>query len=208
MVDVPEKPVSLRERQREQTRSHLMAVAADLIGANGFNATSIDDIAKAAGAARATVYSYFESKEAIVEEINRAIWDNGEEMYREFGDLGEWNRASVLSWLTDSVLIRWEHDRPLHRAARKGSSKGIEPMYRAYVDRYVAGFTDNAALWQARFSSTETRRRALMLISMVESYMWKLFTFEAEPDRVEVMGTLADVFCDVLRASEETRGVS
>ncbi len=196
--------MSLRQRQRQQTRSHLLAVAADLIGTKGFNATSIDDLAKAAGAARATVYSYFDTKEAIVEEINRAIWDNGVEMYREFGDLADWDRASILGWLTDSVLTRWEHDRPFHRAARKGSSTGVEPMYREYVDPFVAGFTHNAALWQARFSPAETRRRALMLISMVEAYMWKLFTFEVEPDRVAVMGTMADVFRDVLRVPDAT----
>ncbi len=195
--------MSLRERQRQQTRSHLLAVAADLIGTKGFTATSIDDLAKAAGAARATVYSYFDTKEAIVEEINRAIWDNAEEMYREFGDLVDWDRASILRWLTDSVLTRWEHDRPLHRAARKGGSKGIEPMYREYVDRFVEGFSNNPALWEARFTTVETRRRALMLISMVEAYMWKLFTFEAEPDRAEVMGTMAEVFGDVLRAGND-----
>ena len=80
------KPVSLRERQREQTRSHLLDVAAGLLGAKGFNATSIDDIAKAAGASRATVYSHFDTKEAIVEEITQAIWDNGKGMHREFGE--------------------------------------------------------------------------------------------------------------------------
>lgn len=195
--------MSLRERQREQTRSHLLDVAAELIGANGFNGTSIDDLAKAAGASRATVYSYFETKEAIVEEITQAIWDNAVEMYREFGDLTDWDRASILGWLTGSVLTRWEQDRPRHRAARKGRTKAGEDLYREYADCFVAGFTQNAALWEARFSPTETRRRALMLISMVESYMWKLFAFEGEPDRVAVMETVADVVCDVLRADDE-----
>ena len=202
MDNGPGKPMSLRERQRAQTRSHLLDVAADLIGAKGLNATSIDDIAKAAGASRATVYSYFDTKEAIVEEITGAIWDNGEEMYREFGDLADWDRASILGWLTDSVLTRWEHDRPLHQAARKGSTKALESRYKDYADGYVAGFTANTALWRARFSPTETRRRALMLISMVDSYMSKLFAFGTEPDRVEVMETVADVFRDVLRARD------
>ena len=196
------KPVSLRERQREQTYKHLLDVAAELIGTQGFNATSIGDIAKAAGTSRATVYSYFDTKEMIVEEITRTIWNNGEDMYREFGDLADWDRVSILGWLTNSVLTRWEHDRPLHQAARKGSTKTLESGYRAYADRYVAAFTHNTALWQARFSPTETRRRALMLISIVDSYMSKLFSFETEPDRVDVMETVADVFRDVLHAHD------
>ncbi len=202
MDDRPGKPISLRERQREQTHNHLMAVAADLIGEKGFNATSIDDLAKAAGASRATVYSYFDTKEAIVEEITRSLWDRGEEMYGEFGDLADWDRGSILGWLKDSVLARWEQDRPLHRAASKGSTKALESGYREYADRYVAAFTRNTALWQARFSPTETRRRALMLISMIDSYVSKLFMLGTEPDRVAVMETVADVFRDVLRARD------
>ena len=202
MDDRLDKPLSLRERQREQTHQHLLDVAAELIGTKGFNATSIDDLAKAAGASRATVYSYFDTKESIVEEITRALWDNAEEMYREFGDLENWGRTSILGWLTNSVLTRWEHDRPHHRAARKGSSKALDSGYREYADRYVAAFTGNAELWQARFSPTETRRRALMLISMVESFMAKLFTFGIEPDRADVMETMADVFRDVLHVHD------
>ena len=47
MDNRPSKPLSLRERQREQTHNHLLVVAAHLMGAKGFNATSIDDIADA-----------------------------------------------------------------------------------------------------------------------------------------------------------------
>ena len=200
MTNEPRKPLSLRERQREQTRSHLLEVAADLIGTKGFNATSIDDIAKTAGASRATVYSYFDTKEAIVEEITRSLWANAAEMYREFGELQEWGRVSILNWLNNSVLARWEHDWPLHRAVRKSGTKALESGYRDHADIHIASFTSNKALWQARFPPTETHRRALMLISMLESYMSKLFAFENESDRTEVMETLTDVFLDVLRA--------
>ena len=202
MEDRLGKPLSLRERQREQTHKHLLDVATDLIGTHGFNGTSIDDLAKAAGASRATVYSYFDTKEAIVEEITRGLWENAEQMYGEFGDLENWGRTSILGWLNDSVLTRWEQDRPRHRAARKGNTKALESGYKAYADRYVAAFTRNAELWQARFSPTETRRRALMLISLVDSFMARLFTLEIEPDRRDVMETLADVFRDILRARD------
>ena len=202
MDDRLSKPVSLRERQRQQTRQHLLDVAADLLGEKGFNATSIDDLAKAAGASRATVYSYFDTKEAIVEEITKTFWKRAENMYREFGELEDWGRVSILGWLTNSVLTRWEHDWPLHLSARKGGSRAWESGYREYADRYIAGFTGNASLWQARFSPTETHRRALMLISMLESYMSKLLAFEAEPDRLEVMETVADVIRDVLHAHD------
>ena len=120
--------------------------------------------------------------------------------YVEFGELKEWDQVSILTWLNDSLLARWEHDWPLHRAARKSRTNALESGYRDHADRHIASFTSNTELWQARFSPTETHRRALMLISMLESYMSKLFAFENEPDRTEVMETLADVFRDLLRA--------
>lgn len=201
MVAIQKKPLSLRDRQRQQTLQHLMEVAADLIVANGFSATSIDDLAKAAGTSRATVYSYFGSKDAIVEEITRTLWESADDMYREFGELSEWNKANVLAWLTGSVLPRWLHDRPLHRAARKGGTKALEARYEDYADRYVKSLTKKQALWEERFKSKEIRRRALMIISMLESYMSKLLTFEEEPDKEAVMATLADVILDVLHAN-------
>ena len=41
-----------------------------------------------------------------------------------------------------------------------------------------------------------------MLISMVESFMAKLFTLGIEPDRVDVMETIADVIRDVLHVRD------
>ena len=41
-----------------------------------------------------------------------------------------------------------------------------------------------------------------MLISMIEPYMSKLFSFETEPGRVEVMETVADVLRDGLHAHD------
>ncbi|MDX2939337.1 helix-turn-helix domain-containing protein [Streptomyces ipomoeae] len=79
--------LSLRERQKAQTRAHLLTTATTLIATKGFTATSIDDIAKAAGFSRATVYSYFESKDAILSELIRSMWDDADDLYRAFGAL-------------------------------------------------------------------------------------------------------------------------
>ncbi|MBM4514802.1 TetR family transcriptional regulator, partial [Rhodococcus hoagii] len=79
-----EKP-SLRALQKQRSRAHLLDTAARLIGERGFRETTIDDIAKAAGASRATLYSYFPSKDAIAHEIVVEVWDRAEALYRDFG---------------------------------------------------------------------------------------------------------------------------
>lgn len=55
-----------RERRRELTRTALIEAAADLFGRQGFHATSLEEIASAAGFTRGAIYKNFSSKEDIL----------------------------------------------------------------------------------------------------------------------------------------------
>jgi len=56
----------LRERKKAATRAAIHDAAMELFDEQGFSATTIDRIADAADVSRATVFSYFPSKEDIV----------------------------------------------------------------------------------------------------------------------------------------------
>lgn len=55
----------LRERQKEKRKQAIMAAAAKLFQAQGFNAAAMEDIAAAAELSVGTVYNYFKSKAEI-----------------------------------------------------------------------------------------------------------------------------------------------
>jgi AcrR family transcriptional regulator len=55
----------LRERKRVETRARITAEALKLFVARGFEATTLDAIAEAAGISRRTFFHYFESKEDL-----------------------------------------------------------------------------------------------------------------------------------------------
>ncbi|MET7768572.1 TetR family transcriptional regulator [Nocardia sp. NPDC005366] len=57
---------SLRERKKIQTRARIIEVALDLCDAQGFDATTVEQIAHAADVSPRTVNRYFETKEDIV----------------------------------------------------------------------------------------------------------------------------------------------
>jgi AcrR family transcriptional regulator len=57
-------------RRGLHTRDRILGCAAQVFLANGFHATSLDAIAKAAHASRATVYQYFAGKEEIFRELS------------------------------------------------------------------------------------------------------------------------------------------
>lgn len=66
MHDAAEKPEGLRERKRRQTLQRISEVSLELFAAKGYEATTIDEIAAAAGISRRTFFHYFDSKEDIL----------------------------------------------------------------------------------------------------------------------------------------------
>ncbi|HEB61687.1 MAG TPA: TetR/AcrR family transcriptional regulator, partial [Bacteroidetes bacterium] len=57
------------EKIRSKSREKILNAATELFAENGFNATSISDIAKKAGISKGLVYNYFKSKEELLDDI-------------------------------------------------------------------------------------------------------------------------------------------
>lgn len=196
MEIVPAPRPSLREQQKRQTRATILDAAAELIGAQGFRETTIDDIAKAAGASRATLYSYFPSKDLIVREIVIELWNEAETLYRVFGNLEEWTRASIGGWV-EHLVEAWEASAVRLRVQNSGLVR-YDDFYVDYHRRFVTALTANAGLW-ARFDADDVPRRALVLIGGIATFMntWLVRGWEA--DRAGAVATLTDVWCAILR---------
>ena len=68
-----------REQKREETRRRLMREGQRLFGEQGFDRTTVDEIAAAAGVSRRTFFHYFDSKEDVVlsrhDDFERALLD-------------------------------------------------------------------------------------------------------------------------------------
>lgn len=61
----------LVNRRASQTRAEIVAAAMAAFTERGFDATSMDDVARAAGVSRRTIYRYFETKDDLVFESPR-----------------------------------------------------------------------------------------------------------------------------------------
>lgn len=80
VVPLESSPVpapGLRERTRRAVRAELTDVAMELFLRRGFEATTVDEIAAAAGISRRSLFRYFASKEAIIFE---SLQDVGEQL--------------------------------------------------------------------------------------------------------------------------------
>jgi AcrR family transcriptional regulator len=73
--DPPSSSEGLRERKKRATRRHIAEVGFQLFLENGYDATTLDTIAQAAGISRRTFFAYFKSKEDIILALQAAAWD-------------------------------------------------------------------------------------------------------------------------------------
>ena len=65
-MDMPSESSDRRERRRSRTRDQILAAALDLFEREGYDATTIEDIAEAADISSRTFFRYFESKLDLV----------------------------------------------------------------------------------------------------------------------------------------------
>ena len=62
-----------RQRRKDDRRAGFVAAALAEFAAKGFAATRLEDVAQRAGAAKGTLYLYFDSKEALFEAVVREV---------------------------------------------------------------------------------------------------------------------------------------
>lgn len=65
-------PLSRRERKKQQNRQRLLDCAIHLFQTQGFDTTTVDDIAEAADVSRGTFFNYFPTKEHLLDDIGDA----------------------------------------------------------------------------------------------------------------------------------------
>lgn len=161
MSEAPKKLEGLRERKRRETRRRLAETGLRLILKNGYEETTLDAIAEAAGVSRRTFFHYFAHKDDIL-----LAW---------FAGLGEGLQAAILARRPDRPPIDVVLDAALEVAGRHQDREliRIERLMKAVQTlqaRKVAKFAEQekilfdalCALWPA-----PGRRRGLQLVAMV-----------------------------------------
>ena len=98
-------------RGGSERRAALVALAADMFAERGFRATTVRDIAEAAGMLSGSLYHHFDSKESIMDELLHAYIDEFLPEYRRIVEAGGPARE-VLSQLVATAFGAFERHRP------------------------------------------------------------------------------------------------
>src|SRR5436190_23445522 len=95
-----------------ERRAELLLLAARLFAEKGFRATTVRDIADAAGVLSGSLYHHFDSKEAMVDELLGSFLDDLLTRYRAIAAAGDPPRQSLERLVEESFDTL-----PRHRAA-------------------------------------------------------------------------------------------
>jgi AcrR family transcriptional regulator len=65
------EPANMNQERDHKTRDRIIAASTKLFSLNGYDATSVNQIASSAGVTKALIYYYFKSKEDILDSCER-----------------------------------------------------------------------------------------------------------------------------------------
>ena len=189
--------LSLREQQRVFTRERLIQGALEVFAHKGYAAATIDDIAAAAGASRATFYLHFHSKQDIIAQLGSWMLPEVQRFYSELDALLEsGSRDEFRDWMRRA--INWLE------ANRVAITAGIaaQVVEGPIPDTATMGLVDQMPKYLARWPK-DMQHQARVRIALLAVQFQAAFTFLlATPEvRKNVSDEeLVDVMTDVWMA--------
>jgi AcrR family transcriptional regulator len=193
--------------QKEMTRRLLLSTALELFESKGYAATTIDEIAAAAGTTRVTFYAYFPSRADLMKELIGEL----NQMLDRISDprqgstanslvtaIRDGERAGIAAWPVD-VSKPWDTIRPYTKAESEAAA--IDSELRGLVNQWVdEGVADiETGLREAGRFEPETRHaRGMLAFAQLDcvARVWAKGRTQDEIDRM--IDVLADSWTHLL----------
>jgi len=166
----------------DRSRRRILDAAEKVFAELGFHAASIVKITEAAGVAQGTFYIYFESKQAIFEEVLLDLNHRVRQAMAE-GSRGATTRAAAERGGFQG-FFRFTAEHPaLYRVIRQAEFVApalLERHYATIADGYVAGLRKAMAVGEIAPADPEVVAWALMAVGEMIGMRWVLWPHAAE----------------------------
>ncbi|MEU6452538.1 TetR/AcrR family transcriptional regulator [Streptomyces sp. NPDC046979] len=169
---------NLREAQKRMTRRLLLESGLELFKAKGYAATTVDDIATAAGTTRVTFYAYFPSrgelmKALIDEQLNEELQrvrspEHGSTARDLVATVAEGTPEAITAWLRRTTDA-WPAIRPIIRLGRDAAV--IEPDLTDLVERWMeeaVGDIEDGLTLAGRFEPHQRHFRGVLAMAQLD----------------------------------------
>jgi AcrR family transcriptional regulator len=115
--DDPQKPAPAAALEgaatAASTRERILEIAQELFAEQGYDKTSLRDIAERLGTTKAALYYHFEHKQDILLELHLRLHALGREAVEQFSQLGDEQRADAWPVLVDRLIDQVVENREL-----------------------------------------------------------------------------------------------
>ena len=159
------EPIGLRERNKLERRSRLVDVAIDLFERDGFDKTTIEQIAASAGLAPRTFFSYFATKDDLV------LADYADRLHRILAELDH-RPAEEPPWAALQAAfaaVASDYETQAERLRRRFTITAANPSIFARSLELQAGWEQALAVMRASLQHWLTTRRPPALPALVQS---------------------------------------
>ncbi|WP_072801674.1 TetR/AcrR family transcriptional regulator [Rhodococcoides yunnanense] len=193
---------SIREQQRAFTRDRLLQGAQEVFASKGYVASTIDEIATASGASRATFYLYFSTKLELITELGASVKAETHAFYEQLDDvLADGSRDALLDWMNRSVDWMDGHKVVLSSLDTAQVAEGSL----SYED--ALGLSDRMPRYLAGWREAD-RPQARMRIALLAAQFRAMFSFLLRTEDVrkdvsnaELAEAMTDVWMSALSSS-------
>lgn len=158
----------------------------------GFHATSVEDIAAAAETSRATLYQYFESKEAIFVELMNESGGALHGVTRRLGPLGPTSTgyANLHWWLSEWSKVFDRYSAMFIEWANVNTPEApLRSRLVAFVDAHTARFA--TALATGGHDDTDTSTAAILVIAIANRFNYIRHVYRPGLTDEELLATLS-----------------
>lgn len=163
----PKTPDQFQEI-REKSREHLLVVSMRLFALNGYQTTSISQIAKEAGVAKGALYHYFDSKETLLEEVIKLGLNNIQELFND-EELKSGDAKEQLKKLLEKTFKSMETDKEFWSlyASLITQMRGSEKLKEIFKPLVISTFDMLTNLLESN-GVQDARMRALSIGGMID----------------------------------------
>ncbi|MFW0793467.1 TetR/AcrR family transcriptional regulator [Gordonia sp. CPCC 205515] len=191
---------TLRELQKQQTRQLLLDTALAKFEEKGYAATTIDDIATAAGTTRATFYLHFPSKAEVMSELVRSadglLTEADDPPLETVVEIG--SRDLIRTWL-DRKFTQWEILKPYMVVAHQAASieSDVDQAIEKWFDDTISSMQNGLAS-AGRFDAEDRRVRCILAFGQLEYLSQRWFRTGWITPREICLETLTDSWMSLL----------
>lgn len=193
------KPAPLREDLKRRTRQRLEAAAVKLIRKQGFRATSVDQIARAAGTTRTTFYHHFGSKSGLIRFLQETfIAPEMIAISKHLDGISDPSWQSLRDWI-EEYSKTWERIHVFFEAYTEASIADPEIAATALPNTYAV--TAHMTGLLERFAGAERERahdKLVILISLVSQMLALTKRHHDATSSARLLDNFTDLFWDAL----------